>query len=104
MALPSKISGVRMGPDVSDLQVAEIRQALLDWKVVFFRDQDVSVEDHVAFDRTFEIEAPENRRRWPALRRELERAVQREQYEEAAQLRDRIRELGGEKDEQSGSA
>jgi len=29
------------------------------------------------------------------LRRELERAVQREEYEEAARLRDRIRELAG---------
>jgi len=31
------------------------------------------------------------------LRRELERAVQREQYEEAARLRDRVRELMGQK-------
>jgi taurine dioxygenase len=49
----AEISGVRMGPDTSDQQIAEIRRALLDWKVVFFRDQDVSVEDHIAFGAKF---------------------------------------------------
>jgi len=49
----AEISGVRMGPDTTDEQVAEIRRALLEWKVVFFRDQDVSVEDHVAFGAKF---------------------------------------------------
>jgi len=37
------------------------------------------------------------------LRRELERAVQREEYEEAARLRDRIREIGGDEDERRGA-
>lgn len=49
----AEIGGVRMGPNVSVQQVAEIRQALLDWKVIFFRDQDVTVEEHVAFGRHF---------------------------------------------------
>ena len=49
----AEIRGVRMGPDVAAEQVAEIRRALLEWKVVFFRDQDVSVADHVAFGRHF---------------------------------------------------
>ena len=49
----AEISGVRMSGDVSDEQIAEIRQALLDWKVLFFRDQDVDVSDHVAFGRKF---------------------------------------------------
>jgi taurine dioxygenase len=49
----AEISGVRMGADTSDEQIAEIRQALLDWKVVFFRDQDISVGDHVAFGAKF---------------------------------------------------
>ncbi len=47
------ISGVRMGADVPAEQVAEIRRALLEWKVVFFRDQDVPIEEHVAFGRHF---------------------------------------------------
>ncbi len=37
------------------------------------------------------------------LRRELERAVQREEYEEAARLRDRIRQLAGSQDEPHGT-
>jgi taurine dioxygenase len=49
----AEIGGVRMSADVSDEQIAEIRQALLDWKVIFFRDQDVSISDHVAFGRKF---------------------------------------------------
>lgn len=49
----AEIGGVRMGGDVPAEQVAEIRRALLDWKVVFFRDQHVSEADHVAFGRLF---------------------------------------------------
>ena len=49
----AEIGGVRMGADTPPEQVAEIRRALLDWKVVFFRDQDVSVAEHVAFGRHF---------------------------------------------------
>jgi taurine dioxygenase len=49
----AEIGGVRMGADCSDRQIKEIRQALLDWKVVFFREQNVSVEEHVAFGRRF---------------------------------------------------
>jgi taurine dioxygenase len=47
------VSGFRMDGDVPPEQVADIRQALLDWKVIFFRDQDVSIADHVAFGRLF---------------------------------------------------
>ncbi len=47
------IGGVRMSGDVSAGQVAEIRRALLDWKVVFFRDQDVNIEEHIAFGALF---------------------------------------------------
>jgi taurine dioxygenase len=49
----AEISGVRMSGDLSDLQVAEIRAALLEWKVIFFRDQDVSIEEHIAFGSLF---------------------------------------------------
>jgi taurine dioxygenase len=49
----AEISGFRMSGELPDEQIAEIRQALLDWKVIFFRDQDVSIEDHVAFGRRF---------------------------------------------------
>lgn len=49
----AEIGGVRMSGDASDVQIKEIRQALLDFKVVFFRDQDVEVAEHVAFGRRF---------------------------------------------------
>lgn len=49
----AEIGGVRMSGDIAPDQVAEIRQALLDWGVVFFRDQDVPVEDHIAFGALF---------------------------------------------------
>ncbi|MEN3272941.1 MAG: taurine dioxygenase [Actinomycetota bacterium] len=47
------VTGFRMDGDVPAEQVAEIRRALLDWKVIFFRDQDVTIEEHVAFGRLF---------------------------------------------------
>jgi len=47
------VSGFRMDGDVPPEQIAEIRRALLDWKVIFFRDQDVTIEEHVAFGRLF---------------------------------------------------
>jgi taurine dioxygenase len=52
-AIGAEVSGFRMDGDVPPEQVADIRQALLDWKVVFFRDQDVSLEDHIAFGSLF---------------------------------------------------
>ena len=49
----AEVSGVRMSGEVSAEQVAEIRQALLDWKVIFFRDQDITREEHIAFGQRF---------------------------------------------------
>jgi taurine dioxygenase len=39
----AEVRGFRMDGDVPPEQVAEIRHALLDWKVIFFRDQGVSI-------------------------------------------------------------
>ncbi len=47
------VGGFRMDGDVPAEQVAEIRAALLEWKVIFFRDQDVTRAEHVAFGRLF---------------------------------------------------
>jgi taurine dioxygenase len=33
--------------------VADLKAALLDWKVLFFRDQDITSEQHLAFGRNF---------------------------------------------------
>ena len=49
----AEVSGFRMNGDVPPEQVADIRQALLDWKVLFFRDQDISPEQHLAFGARF---------------------------------------------------
>lgn len=49
----AEVEGFRMGGDLPDSTIADIRQALLDWKVIFFRDQDVTAEEHVAFGRRF---------------------------------------------------
>ncbi|MFJ7622085.1 taurine dioxygenase (plasmid) [Rhodococcus qingshengii] len=45
----AEISGIRLGRDLSDEVVAELRRALLEWKVLFFRDQNIERADHRAF-------------------------------------------------------
>ncbi len=39
--------------DLDDATVAAIRATLLRWKVVFFRDQDITQAEHIAFGRRF---------------------------------------------------
>ena len=52
-SIGAEISGFKMSGDLPEEQIAEIRAALLEWKVIFFRDQDVEVAEHVAFGRRF---------------------------------------------------
>ena len=47
------VSGVDITGDLSDDLVAELRRCLLDFKVIFFRDQPLTAERHVAFARRF---------------------------------------------------
>jgi len=47
------ISGLDLRDELAPAVVAELRQALLDYKVVFFRDQPLSAAQHVAFARRF---------------------------------------------------
>src|SRR5882672_5134884 len=51
-----------IGAEIGDIDLARpldgatktaLRQALLDWKVLFFRDQDITTEQHLAFARGF---------------------------------------------------
>lgn len=49
----AELGGVDLSQELSDETIAEIRQTLLDWKVVFFRDQDITTEQHLAFGRRF---------------------------------------------------
>lgn len=52
-AVGAEISDVDLGTDLDDATVAEIRQALLDHGVVFFRDQTFDAERHKALARRF---------------------------------------------------
>lgn len=49
----AEISGVDLTQDLPAPVIAEIRDALLNFKVIFFRDQPLSAEQHVAFARRF---------------------------------------------------
>lgn len=51
--LGAEISGVDLTHPLTHAEVAAVRAALLKYKVLFFRDQDVSHEDHVRFGRYF---------------------------------------------------
>ena len=52
-ACGAEIHGVDLGRPLADETVAAIRQALLDHCVIFFRDQDISVDAHKALARRF---------------------------------------------------
>jgi len=49
----AEIDGVDLRDELGDDTIAEIRSALLRWKVIFFRDQDITAEQHIAFARRF---------------------------------------------------
>ena len=52
-SLGAEIHGVDIACAPSDRQIAQIRQALVDHGVVFFRDQDFDAEQHKRFARRF---------------------------------------------------
>lgn len=47
------IGNVDLREPTSPEELAEIHQALLDWKVIFFHDQDLTRDRHLAFARRF---------------------------------------------------
>lgn len=50
----AEVGGVDLADDLGDDVIDEIRQALLEWKVLFFRDQhQLDRERHIAFGRRF---------------------------------------------------
>lgn len=49
----AEISGIDLAKPLDDATLAALRTALLDWKVIFFRDQDITTEQHLAFARRF---------------------------------------------------
>ncbi len=52
-AIGAELSGISLADELSDETVAEIRQALLEYKVIFFRDQNLSQEELLIFARRF---------------------------------------------------
>jgi taurine dioxygenase len=52
-SIGAEIFGVDLRDELSDAMIAEIRAALLKHKVIFFRDQDITTEQHIAFARRF---------------------------------------------------
>ncbi len=51
--LGADISGIDLSQPLDDALIAEVRQALLDNHVIFFRDQRITPEQQVAFGRRF---------------------------------------------------
>jgi taurine dioxygenase len=49
----AEISGIDLSKPMTADLLAALRQALLEWKVIFFRDQDITTEEHLAFARHF---------------------------------------------------
>jgi taurine dioxygenase len=49
----AEIEGVDLREGLDDAVIADIRAALLKHRVIFFRDQDISVDQHIAFARRF---------------------------------------------------
>lgn len=49
----AEIGNIDLRQPVDDATLVEIRQALLDWKVIFFRDQALTHDQHLAFGRRF---------------------------------------------------
>ncbi|MEZ5150365.1 TauD/TfdA dioxygenase family protein [Rhodococcus zopfii] len=54
----ASIHGVDLSRPLSDEEIAAIRDALLRWKVVFFRDQDLDHDQHLRFARYFGAPTP----------------------------------------------
>ncbi|MDI9915372.1 TauD/TfdA family dioxygenase [Rhodococcus sp. IEGM 1379] len=53
----AEISGIRLSGDLSEETMDELRRALLEWKVLFFRDQDIERSEHRGFaERWGELE------------------------------------------------
>jgi taurine dioxygenase len=49
----AEIRGLDLARPLGAATVGHLRAALLDWKVLYFRDQDINTEQHLAFARNF---------------------------------------------------
>ena len=49
----AEIDGVSLAEPIDEEAFGEVHSALLEYKVIFFRDQDITPEQHIAFARRF---------------------------------------------------
>lgn len=49
----AEVSGIDLSKPVDEETRAALREALLEWKVIFFREQNITTEQHLAFARNF---------------------------------------------------
>jgi len=49
----AEVSGIDLRHGIDAAMLKRLRQGLLEWKVLFFRDQDITTEQHLAFARLF---------------------------------------------------
>ncbi len=49
----AEISNIDLRDTLSDAVMQEVQRALLEWRVIFFRDQAITTEDHLRFARWF---------------------------------------------------
>lgn len=49
----AELHGIDLRESLSEDAISEVRRALLEYKVIFFRDQDITREQHIAFARRF---------------------------------------------------
>lgn len=52
-SIGAEISGIDLSQPMSDQQFTEVHHALMDHLVIFFRDQELTIEQHKAFGRHF---------------------------------------------------
>lgn len=52
-AIGAEIHGIDLSKPMNDDMLASLRDALLQWKVIFFRDQNITTEEHLDFARQF---------------------------------------------------
>jgi taurine dioxygenase len=49
----AEVGGIHLGGEIDESTLAALRSALLEYKVIFFRDQDISTQQHLEFARLF---------------------------------------------------
>lgn len=52
-SIGAELLGIDLARELSDGEIGEVRRALLEYKVVFFRDQSITRAQHIAFARRF---------------------------------------------------